>query len=68
MLRQPSSCRGRPRHATTPSGGYVALSSDFRKRTISAYSGRAFPTKGLPRSRQGCDGCSLTIDAEINSA
>ena len=21
MLRQPSSCRGRPRHATTPSGG-----------------------------------------------
>ena len=58
MLRQPSSCRGRPRHATTPSESYVALSSDFRKRTISAYSGRMFATKGLPRSRRDC-GCNV---------
>ena len=54
MLRQPSSCRRRPRHATTPSGGYTALSSDFRKRP--AYSGRAFATTSLPRSRRGCVG------------
>ena len=47
MLRQPSSCRGRPRHATTPSGGCVALSSDFRKRTIPALLRQSVCYQGL---------------------